>query len=145
MAVVLGLKKAKQVIRLDDSEGSPEYVLDLTDEAIQSKAVILRDRFLIQSEAVSAIQEDNGALGEKDREVLIKLWKDIVETTLGDNAWLEILEYARDGQDVKDTDMVMVLAPVVFYLMEQLTEVITLNSNKAYAKYLQDKAFESAI
>lgn len=145
MAVVLGLKKAKQVIRLDDSEGSPEYVLDLTDEAIQSKAVILRDRFLIQSEAVSAIQEDNGALGDKDREVLIKLWKDIVETTLGDNAWLEILEYARDGQDVKDTDMVMVLAPVVFYLMEQLTEVITLNSNKAYAKYLQDKAFESAI
>ena len=105
----------------------------------------MRDRFLIQSEAVSAIQEDNGALGEKDREVLIKLWKDIVETTLGDNAWLEILEYARDGQDVKDTDMVMVLAPVVFYLMEQLTEVITLNSNKAYAKYLQDKAFESAI
>lgn len=145
MAVVLGLKKATQVIRLDDSEGSPEYVLDLTDEAIQSKAVVLRDRFLIQSEAVSAIQGGNGALGEKDREVLIKLWKDIVETTLGDNAWLEILEYARDGQDVKDTDMVMVLAPVVFYLMEQLTEVITLNSNKAYAKYLQDKAFESAI
>ena len=96
MAVVLGLKKAKQVIRLDDSEGSPEYVLDLTDEAIQSKAVILRDRFLIQSEAVSAIQEDNGALGDKDREDLIKLWKDIVETNLGDNAWLEILEYARD-------------------------------------------------
>lgn len=145
MAVVLGLKKAKQVIKLDDSEGSPEYVLDLTDEAIQSKAVVLRDRFLIQSEAVSAIQGDNGALGDKEREVLIKLWKDIVETTLGDNAWLEILEYARDGQDVKDTDMVMVLAPVVFYLMEQLTEVITLNSNKAYAKYLQDKAFESAI
>lgn len=145
MAVVLGMKKAKQVIRLDDSEGSPEYVLDLTDEAIQTKAVVLRDRFLIQSEAISAIQNDNGALGEKERKVLIGLWKDIVETTLGEVAWSEILEYARDGQDVKETDMVMVLAPVVFYLMEQLTEVISLNSNKAYAKYLQDKAFESAI
>lgn len=133
MAATLNLHKAVRKIRLDDSEGSPEFVLDLTDQAIVEKAAVYAGCAAVYSKAVKDMEEQG--LTDEVRQRLMSAYHVTVDAFLGEGAFDTITAWLCDGEGVPPEQMTAVYAPLMVYLYEEYNAVLTVNRNKAAERY----------
>ena len=134
----LNMHKAIEKIRLNDEPDSPEFVLDLTDESINRKSVMLAGCYATYTATMNALA--NGADAVKAKLTLSAIYKQAVIVMLGEEAYKTILEYLRNGTNVREDELTLVMAPLVAYLFERFDDVLTMNQNKAVIKYLEGNA-----
>ena len=140
----LGIKKAREVIRLDDSEGSPEYVLDLTDAAVGKHLSQIRRCYKVYEKAQASLkQSKDGQLSPEMGEDLAKAYRKSIEIMLGKEAYEDICAYVGEG--LSPSEMNLVLTPLVLYLFEQFNDVVTANDSKAVKKYMKGRDGSGAI
>ena len=132
------MHKAIEKIRLNDEPDSPEFVLDLTDESINRKSVMLAGCYATYTATMNALA--NGADAVKAKLTLSAIYKQAVIVMLGEEAYKTILEYLRNGTNVREDELTLVMAPLVAYLFERFDDVLTMNQNKAVIKYLEGNA-----
>lgn len=140
----LGIKKAREVIRLDDSADSPEYVLDLTDTAVGKNLMEIRKCYRVYEKAQKTLKaSEDGMLTPEMQDDLAKAYRKSIEILLGKKAYKEICEYVGEGLDASELNMV--LTPVVLYLFAQFNDVITANDSEAVKKYAKGRNVFRAI
>ena len=120
---VLGLRKAYETIRLDESPDSPEYVIDLSDAALGEKARVL---------------EEGG------RADVSELYRSVIVTMMGEAAYGEIVEYVGGGM-LGAEEVCMALTPLVLYLVELFNATVEANMGAAAARYLGKGADGAAV
>ena len=133
--MILHIKQAKQKIALDDTPGSPVFELDLTNQSINEKAPTLAGVFAVYQ----GIAKDIRFGEEVDENLAVQvasIYRVIIETLLGRDAYKEILAYIRDGEPIPEEELTSIMAPIVVYLQEQFYSVITANRNIAVMRYL---------
>lgn len=123
---VLGLTKAYETIRLDESPDSPEYAIDLSDAAIGAKEQVLG----------AALADYERILAEGDREELTALYRSVIVAMMGEEAYRDIVAYVGGG--VFGAEQVnLMLTPLVLYLLELFSAAVSANYAAAAAKYLR--------
>ncbi len=130
----LGIKKAKTVIRLDDSPESPAFELDLTSTGLAAASEKLAAAHGSYSKALAALKS-----GAKDAAAMADIaacWREVIEAALGAEACDAIVAYVSDGRDIEEAELVYVLSPVVVYLMGEISQALTANRAKSFEKYL---------
>lgn len=141
MATILGIKKAKQEIRLDDSPDSPVYTLDLTSKSVIKKGKEVYSDFQRNEKILKRIED--GSEDPEDLATMNHFYEKTITTLLGPDAYKEITEFVADGEDVDDCDLIFLITPVVLYLLEQLGDVVTANNSQAVLKYARSKSAAS--
>lgn len=141
MATVIGLRKAVQEIKLDDSPDSPVYKLDLTDKSVIRKGKAVYSEFQKNKDALARVEE--GSEAQEDIDAMAHVWRSVIESTLGKKAYQEIFDYVTDGQDIEINDALLLITPVVMYLLQELEAVVTANNNSAVLKYARSKSAAS--
>ena len=131
---VLGLRKAYETIRLDESPDSPEYVIDLSDAALGEKARVLG----------VAVADADRILEEGDRADVSELYRSVIVTMLGEAAYGEIVEYVGGGM-LEAEEVCLALTPLVLYLVELFNATVEANMGAAAARYLGKGADGAAV
>ena len=144
---IIGLKRAVEEIRLDESPDSPVYRLDLTDIGIAEKAAKLRANVRRYQDLQARLEA--GVADEADMDALLEelagVYEVLISLMLGHEAYEEIVAYAANGADIEAKDMNIVLTPLVLYLYEKYNEVLTANNNAAIAKYGRKRVAAAAL
>ena len=128
------MHRAVETIKLNDEPDSPEFRIDLSDSSINQMSVMLAGCYVNYSETMKAIA--NGADMVKAKFRLSAIYKQMISTFLGEDAYNTILEYLRNGTDVSEDDLTLIMSPLIEYLFEKFDDVITMHQNKAVLKYL---------
>lgn len=134
-----GINKAFEVIRLDDSEGSPTFRISFTDSSIMGKQAL-----------INSLRNDMEELGKRasDPETdMDRLQKDlavcygsIINAFLGKDATGVITEYVTDGEDIPQSEINVLVSPLVLYLLERYAEVaMPAGMREAARKYLDEE------
>lgn len=122
MDTVIDIKKSRQVIRLGESEEAPGFTLDLTTDSASEKSAWLANAWA----GVDASDPANAA----------PIFRATVDAMLGEGSWQRVKDWIADGEDSSDGDVALAAAPLVYYLVQQVTDLVTMNRDAAYAKYL---------
>lgn len=130
----LGMKRAIVRIPLCDDEDSPVFTLDMRDESVGKKAAVLYEKYLEMKPELEAVE--NGSKEEGNIEAVIALWKTIIDSMLGDGAFDATVAFIADGEDVKPSEMILLISPLVYYLLEQMEDILTANRSAAFEKYV---------
>ena len=144
---IIGLKKAIEEIRLDDSPDSPVYHLNLTDIGVAEKASKLRANVRLYQDLQARLAAGVADEGDMDAllEELAGVYEALISLMLGSEAYAEIVAYASGGHDVEPKEMNIVLTPLVLYLFEKYNEVVTANNNAAMLKYGRKRVAAAAL
>ena len=144
----IDIKKARQVIRLDDSEGSPEYTLDLTDKGIGRKIDSIRRHYAkytqLKEKMDAADAKRDGEAVDALMHQLAEVYEQIVSEMLGAEAYRDVVGYVGGGE-VEPWEMNAVLTPLVMYLLEQVNDAVTANKNEAIMKYVKGRNAADAL
>lgn len=141
MAVILNMHKAVRKIKLDDSEGSPEFVLDLTDQAMQDNAVKFAGCAAVYGKITEDIDRDG--LTEEIKERLIACYHVTIDAFLGDGAFDTICAWLTDDEGVPAEAMTAAFAPLMVYLYDEYHSVLTANRNMAVSRYIDGLRHEA--
>lgn len=137
------MAKARKVVhRLyvnDEDDNAPVIKIRLDDASINRKAVEAHNVWLENREIIDAVADGTLADSGEDSGKLLDIWKGIIIAGTSADAYREIVEYLRDGEDVDDSEMLVVMAPIVVEIMDVLEGVLSAGNSKAYAKYLKDR------
>jgi len=137
---VIGLHKAREVIRLDDSEDSPEYILDLTDGSLEKKGDLLsgcvNDFYDIQEKINDESCDQREVMAR-----LSKVYASVISAFLGRRAYNEIVAYVTDGdKSIRRSELNVLLSPVVLFLIGRYADVVRHREfEKASRKYLDEE------
>lgn len=131
----IGLRKAIQEIRLNDEPDSPVYTLDLTDDAVNKKVPLLAGAYQVYKRLMEKMNEEGPI--EQHCAAVMSLYKYVINLMLGEGAYEEILAYVKNGHDVPDLKLTTTFLPLIAYLFETMTDVLTVNHNAAVIKYLE--------
>lgn len=134
MAVILNLHKAVRKIRLDDSEDSPEFTLDLTDKAMTQKAPVIAGCAAVYSKVVDDMKVEG--LTDEISQRLMASYHVTIDAFLGDGAFNAITRWLADDENIPPEAMTAVYAPLMTYLYNEYNEIMTVNRNKAIGHYL---------
>ena len=141
MATVIGLKKTKQEIKIDDSPDSPSFVMDMGATSVWGNAQklhsLLGDARKIEL-LLSEIDEDNQALADEAVAKTNELYETIIDSYLEEGAYQQIVDYISGGNR---TDALFALAPLIF--TEKTVEVIGELDKGAKERYLADVAAQA--
>ena len=143
MATVIGLKKTKQEIKIDDSPDSPSFVMDMGATSVWGNAQklhsLLGDARKIEL-LLSEIDEDNQALADEAVAKTNELYETIIDSYLEEGAYQQIVDYISGGNR---TDALFALAPLIEFFTEKTVEVIGELDKGAKEKYLADVAAQA--
>ena len=124
MATVIGLKKTKQEIKIDDSPDSPSFVMDMGATSVWGNAQklhsLLGDARKIEL-LLNEIDEDNQALADEAVAKTNELYETIIDSYLEEGAYQQIVDYISGGNR---TDALFALAPLISFFTEKTVEVI---------------------
>lgn len=135
-----GLGKAREVIRLDDSADSPEYILDLTDSELDRKQELLQSCVNDFYEVQERINEPDCNMGELMAK-MAAVYGAIIKAFLGKRAYREIVDFVTDGdKTIKRSEINVLLSPLVLYLIDRYVEVVRPREfEQAARKYLDEE------
>lgn len=143
MATVIGLKKTKQEIKIDDSPDSPSFVMDMGATSIWNNAQKLRsllgDARKIEL-LLSEIDEGNQALADEAVARTNELYETIIDSYLEEGAYRQIVDYVSGGNRA---DALFALAPLISFFTEKTVEVIGELDKGAKERYLADVAAQA--
>ena len=143
MATVIGLKKTKQEIKIDDSPDSPSFVMDMGATSVWSNAQklhsLLGDARKIEL-LLNEIDEENQALTDEAIAKTNALYETIIDSYLEEGAYQKIVDYISGGNR---TDALFALAPLIEFFTQKTVEVIGELDKGAKEKYLADVAAQA--
>ena len=137
MANVLGIKKAVHRIQLGDESDSPTFTMRLTDDETINRGKAVYEELQLNQAALKRIEA--GSEEPEDHETMVRIWRMVIESCLGPDAYDRIVDYIADGEDVEADDMLLLMTPVVLHLLDVLGDVVSANSNEAVLKYARSK------
>lgn len=140
----LNVHKAIQEIRLDDSSESPVFTLDLTDSSMNEKTPIIAGCYVVY-QRIMKDYESGDVDFELTKTKLASIYEQIIELMLGQEAYLEIFEYIRNGKDIEAAEITMAMAPVVEYLLQEFDAVLTANRSKVVQDFLEESNGAGAL
>lgn len=143
MATVIGLKKTKQEIKIDDSPDSPSFVMDMGATSVWSNAQklhsLLGDARKIEL-LLNEVDEENQALTDEAIAKTNALYEMIIDSYLDEGAYQKIVDYISGGNR---TDALFALAPLIKFFTDKTVEVIGELDKGAKEKYLADVAAQA--
>lgn len=131
--VTLNVRQARQEIRLDESEDSPVYTVDLTDSNLIKAAGEIYARFLTIAPIIERMDEEEPS--DEDMAAIAEEWEAVIVGVLGQQAYDDVVEYVGGGAD--RTQLNFVLAPLALYLIDLLDELINSNLTTARNRYVR--------
>lgn len=144
MAHIINMHKAIREIRLDDSEDSPTFTLDLTDKGMQSKAVAISGCCAVYLNLVKKMKE-NGITEEISKQ-LLSVYRVAINVFLGEGSFDVISDWLVDSGSVAPEEMTAAYAPLIEYLFSEYEAVMTANRSSAVEKYLNnDSQFANTL
>lgn len=149
MAEVIGLKKAAQQIKLDDSPDSPVFTLVLAGEQLGQKMtdmLVYAEEYLRANENLQEAVKD----GDLDKALaaqveLAEIYEGMVNTMLGANAWDEIVNWISGGASISVGDLVALLSPLIQYLIRTLNDTLGVTRRQAHERYVEADNAADAI
>lgn len=131
----INLTKVRQEIRLDDDPDSPVFILDLSDAAINQQSTRLAGCYILYERTMEALEK--GEITPDEYHVqLAGIFKQVIVTMLGEDAYDTIYAYVADGTDLKPYEVTYAMTPVAKYLLEQFDQVISVNRTRTAERYL---------
>lgn len=125
MAHIINLQRRTYVFALDDSEGSPEFTLDLSDTNLDRLRPIYRKAYAGISLFLA---------GQADKAALSEAYESVIVESLGEDALQAIMRFIG-AEDVDESTVY--LAPVVKCIFNCYANVEQMNRLMFEEKYLE--------
>lgn len=136
------MAKARKIVHTlyvnDEDEKAPVYRIRLDDASINEKAIGAYKAWDENKEIVDAVAAGE-KVSEEDTKKLSAVWRGIIVAATSEEAYAEIVDYLRDGEDVAVDEMLVITAPIVVEIIDVLDSVLSAGNSRAYAKYLNDR------
>ena len=123
----------------EDDSDAPVFRLMLTDSEVNRKMVALKNECIEMQAFIDkcAAMDD---WGEDDYGKTIELWRTVIVSVTDEDFYQAVVDYVREGEEIEDGDMILLLTPLVVEILDLMNDVLSLNRNKAYERYLRESS-----